>query len=102
VNKFLWLLSLSSLLHVSMVGGSDDCIKKKCRKGVLSPSIENNTLILPPCDECTNCTPSKLQTVQAWWYYKWPNGSRTDDIRATVVNESYEISVSCSRILAFF
>ena len=98
--SFFWL-SPSSLLHVGEVGevgGADDCIDEHCHRTRLIPATENQNITFKPCDQCTNCTTSEPnQTVQAWWYYFYPNGSRTDDIRANVTKNkrNYMISVRC-------
>jgi len=73
---------------------ADECIKQECNKTQLIPATENQTIELQPCDVCTECPVSEPQTVQAWWYYKWPNGSRTDDLRAVVQGRAYMINVS--------
>ena len=77
---------------------ADDCIKQKCDKTWAIPSNEDLTIKVSPCDKCTNCdtpfdTPT-IVTVRAWWYYKLPNGSWTEEIAATVIdNRDYEIKV---------
>ena len=94
LSKSFFIYSL--LLTVSVVG--DDCIKKNCDKAWAIPSNENLTIKVSPCDKCTNCdSPFETQnivTVRAWWCYKLPNGSRTEEINARVIdNRDYEIKV---------
>lgn len=77
---------------------AEDCIKQKCDKTWAIPSNEDLTIKVSPCDKCTNCdTPfdaPTIVTVRAWWYYKLPNGSWTEEIAATVIdNRDYEIKV---------
>jgi len=74
---------------------TDECIKERCAKTLLIPAVEDWRIELTPCDVCTNCSTLKLQTVHAWWYYEWPNGSQTDVIAAKVIDSrTYAINVS--------
>jgi len=74
---------------------TDECIKERCAKTLLIPAVEDWRIELTPCDVCTNCSTLKLQTVHAWWYYEWPNGSQTDGFTAKVIDSrTYAINVS--------
>ena len=81
---------------------ADDCIEKNCDKTWPIPSNEDLAIKVSPCDKCTSCgnpfeTPT-IVTERAWWYYKLPNGSWTEEINATVINgRDYEIKVSFTR-----
>lgn len=86
-------LSPSRLLRVV---AANDCINQQCNKTLAIPSTENQKITFQPCDACTKCPNSTPRTIQAWWYYYYVNGTRTDDIRALTIEErQYQINVSC-------
>ena len=85
---------LCSLLLLSTVTPTDECIKEMCDKTLLIPAVEDWSIELPPCDVCTDC-PTLPQTKHAWWYYRWPNGSQTAGFTAEVMdNRNYVVNVS--------
>ena len=56
------------------MGAVNDCINQKCNETLVIPSTENQSITFQPCDVCTQCPTSKPRTIQAWWYYFYPNG----------------------------
>ena len=92
IDFFINFLYNSLLLMAAVL--ADGCIQQECDKTQLIPAVENQTIDLQPCDVCTECLSSEPDTVQATWYYKLPNGSRTDNFNATVQGRGYVISVS--------